>query len=83
MRFLMGVLAGNTGPRCLAYSDYSGLRVWSLLSFCTLIIAAKVMPGVMMITGAANSFSTEAIEARTPMPSITTMTGLLGACKSQ
>ena len=63
MRFLMGVLAGNTGPRYLTYSDYRVLRVWALLGFYALIVVAQGIPGVMMIIGAANGFSTEAIEA--------------------
>ena len=34
-----------------AYTDNSGLLVWSFLGFCAVIVVAQVMPAVMMMTG--------------------------------
>ncbi len=41
-----------------AYTDHSGLLVWTFLGFCALIVVAQVMPAVMMIIGAARGFRT-------------------------
>jgi hypothetical protein len=46
-----------------AYSDNSGLLVWSFLGFCALIVVAQVMPAVMMMVGMVKGLSTETKEA--------------------
>ena len=34
-----------------AYTDNSGILVWTFLGFCAVIVVAQVMPAVMMMTG--------------------------------
>ena len=46
-----------------AYSDNSGLLVWSFLGFCAVIVVAQVMPAVMMMVGMVKGLSTETTEA--------------------
>ena len=45
-----------------AYTDHSGLLVWTFLGFCALIVVVQVMPAVMMIIGAARGFRHDAHE---------------------
>ena len=55
----------TAAPACAApaYTEHSGLLVWSFLGFCAVIVVAQVMPAVMMIIGAAKGFSSAANEA--------------------
>ena len=47
-----------------AYSDNSGLLVWSFLGFCALIVVAQVMPAVMMMVGMVKGVVTEGTEVK-------------------
>ena len=46
-----------------AYTDHSGLLVWSFLGFCALIVVAQVMPAVMMMVGMVKGVAPEHKEA--------------------
>ena len=47
-----------------AYTDNSGILVWTFLGFCAVIVVAQVMPAVMMMTGIVKGVCTDATEAR-------------------
>jgi len=46
-----------------AYTDNSGVLVWTFLGFCALIVVAQVMPAVLMVVGAARGLFMAAPEA--------------------
>jgi hypothetical protein len=47
-----------------AYSDNSGLLVWSFLGFCAVIVVAQVLPAVMMMVGMVKGVATEGTEVK-------------------
>ncbi len=46
------------------YTDNSGLLVWTFLGFCAVIVAAQVLPAVMMMVGMVKGVATETKEAK-------------------
>ena len=47
-----------------AYSDNSGLLVWSFLGFCAVIVVAQVMPAAMMMVGMVKGVATQGTEVK-------------------
>ena len=47
-----------------AYSDNSGLLVWSFLGFCAVIVVAQVLPAVMMMVGMVKGVVAEGTEVK-------------------
>ncbi len=47
-----------------AYSDNSGLLVWSFLGFCAVIVVAQVMPAAMMMVGMVKGVVAEGTEVK-------------------
>ncbi len=47
-----------------AYSDNSGLLVWSFLGFCAVIVVAQVLPAVMMMVGMVKGVATQGTEVK-------------------
>lgn len=47
--------------------DASGIFVWAFLGFCALIVAAQVVPAVLMMIGAARGVA-EGIRERSRVP---------------
>ncbi len=48
-----------------AYTDNSGLLVWSFLGFCAVIVVAQVLPALMMMVGIIKGVATEGTEVKT------------------
>ena len=47
-----------------AYTDSSGLLVWSFLGFCAVIVVAQVLPALMMMVGIIKGVATEGTEVK-------------------
>ncbi len=47
-----------------AYTDNSGLLVWSFLGFCAVIVVAQVLPALMMMVGIVKGVATEGTEVK-------------------
>ena len=47
-----------------AYTDNSGLLVWTFLGFCAVIVVAQVLPALMMMVGIVKGVATERTEVK-------------------
>lgn len=71
MRALMptlvaAILSGATPALAAGREDTSGLFVWAFLGFCALIVAAQVVPAVLLMLGAARSAARAARQEEAP-----------------
>jgi hypothetical protein len=57
------ILTAATPALAAGREDTSGIFVWAFLGLCALIVAAQVVPAVLMMVGAARSMAKTVHEA--------------------
>lgn len=68
MPTLVTAFVGVATPALAAgRQDTSGLFVWAFLGFCALIVAAQVVPAVLMVLGAARGAARAARHEKAPV----------------
>lgn len=65
VRNIVLVLLGSTTPALAAGArqDHSGLLVWAFLGFCALIVAAQVVPALLVLFGIAKGVAPQGVPA--------------------
>lgn len=60
---MTAILATATPALAAGREDTSGIFVWAFLGLCALIVAAQVVPAVLMMVGAARGMAKTVQEA--------------------
>jgi hypothetical protein len=58
------MLTAATPALAAGRQDTSGIFVWAFLGFCAVIVAAQVVPAILMMVGAARGVAKAIHEAR-------------------
>lgn len=66
LTLVTAILSAATPALAAGRHDTSGLFVWAFLGFCALIVAAQVVPALLMILGAARGAARAASQEQAP-----------------